>query len=1034
MRFLVLGPLEARTGGEPQPLGGPRQRAVLAALLLRANQVVSVEYLADAAWDRPPARPEGNLRTYVSGLRRHLGAEADRLVTRPGGYLLRVEEAELDLLEFDRLAARAQGAEDPRSVADLLGRALRLWRGRPFEGLAAGPALAAEAAGLEERYHGLVCDYVAARFLLGEHTDVVPELRRLTAAHPLREQLWSDLVTALHRSGRRADALAAYQEVRALLDRELGVAPGARLVRAHADVLADVGEEEVRIRSVAVAQLPAAAPGFAGRAEVLRSLDGLLPDVSTSAVVAVITGTAGIGKTAVAVQWAHRVRSRFGDGQLYLNLRGHGGGEPLTPGLALAALLATLGVDKSRVPADPAEAAALYRSLLADRRILVLLDNAVTAEQVRLLLPGTPCCLTLVTSRNRLDGLVARDGARLFVLDLLNPAEARGVLEYFLGRQRTAAEPEATGRLADLCARLPLALRIAGANVAGRPGSSIEDYVTELRTGDRLTELEARGDPDTAVRAAIDLSCRSLEPETGRLFRLLGLIPGPDVTVAAAAALSGADQVATEHALRSLASAHLVEEHAPGRFTFHDLLRLAASEQCEASERTAAQHRLLLFYAMAARAAMEAIVPRAYRPLLTVECELPTFADSAAATRWLDAEISNLVPSTHLAGALGQSVVGSLLVHVTGQVLDRHGDAVKAFDFAETALSWTRATDNFSGQVHALWSLSATLCLVGEYDRAEAHMEEARRIVEREGVSDLGSMVFNHLGRMCAAAGRPRAAVDHYRNAVECARKVGHSLVVPINLLCEGDMLWELGELVDAHRLLTEAKRLAEEAGDRAAVLTGVFQLGRTCQALGRYDEAVEHFEAGQELCHELNEPAVLSSILNNLAGTRRDMGDHPAAVRVASEGLLVGTELNTPKSQSSSHHVLGSTYRLMGRHSEALAELRLALTFALKAANRRSEGDALVSLAELHLDLGRPELAREFAGQALDLSRATGNRLIEAESLRVLGEEALGRHRSAEAARLLAEAHDLHRLSGYRLGLERTRRARARLPLPSPR
>lgn len=1027
----MLGPLEARFGGEPRALGGPRQRAVLAALLLRANEVVTFEYLTDAVWDRPPARPEGNLRTYVSGLRRQLDAGADRLVTRPGGYLLRVEETELDLLSFERLVAAARDADEPRTVVEVLGQALRMWRGRPLEGLVAGPLLAAEAAGLEERYHGLLSDYVAARFSLGEHADVVPELRKLTAMHPLREQLWSDLLTALHRSGRRADALAAYQEVRTLLDEELGVAPGARLVQAHADVLADVGadeEAEAQVRPVPVAQLPAALPGFTGRGEVLCALDDLLPDVSTTAVVVALAGTAGVGKTTVAVHWAHRVRSRFRDGQLYLNLRGHGGGEPLTPALALAALLAALGVDKSRVPADPADAAALYRSLLADRQVLVLLDNAVTADQVRPLLPGTPGCLTVVTSRNRLDGLVARDGARLFVLDLLSPVEARGVLEHLLGKRRTDAEPEATSQLAELCARLPLALRIAGANLAARPGWSIEDYVTELRTGDRLTELEAQGDPDTAVRAAIDLSCESLEQEASRLFRLLGLIPGPDVTVAAAAALAGLDHVATRRALRSLASAHLVEEHAPGRFTFHDLLRLAASERCGADERVVAQQRLLLFYAMAARAAMEAVAPRAYRPLLAVECELPVFADSATATRWLDAEISTLMPAAHLAGALGLPVIGSLLVHVAGQVLDRHGDVVEAFDFAEAALAWTRRTDNFSGQVHALWSLSSALCLVGEYDQAEARMEEARQIVEREGMAELGSMVFNHLGRICAPAGKLHAAVDHYRRAVSCARDIGHSLVVPINLLCEGDMLWELGELTEAHRLQTEAMSLAEKVGDRAAVLAGMWVLGRTCQALGRYDEAVEHFRASQELCRELNEPAVHGSILNQLASTHRDMGDYLAAVRTATEGLAVGAELGALYMQSSSHHVLGSSYRLLGKHSEALAELRLALTFALKAGNKRGHGDALVSLAELHVDLEQPGFAIELATQALDLSRATGHRLIEAESLRVLAEAELAERRPDEAAAFAARAHDLHQLSGYRLGLERARSVRDRL------
>ena len=334
-----------------------------------------------------------------------------------------------------------------------------------------------------------------------------------------------------------------------------------------------------------VAQLPASVQGFSGREDVLVAMDALLAD--DAVVISAIAGTPGIGKTTLAVHWAHRVRSRFPDGQLFLNLRGHGGGAPLTPHEALSRLLCRLGLEPGAVPTDVESAAATYRSTLAGQRVLVVLDDAVDAGQVRPLLPGSPGCLALVTSRYRLDGLVARDGAKRLVLDALTTGAAHTLLAHVLGPERIAAEPEAVEELVELCARLPLALRIAAAHLLGRPSRSIGTFVTTLRAGDRLGSLAVPGDPDTAVRAAFDLSYTALEPLPRRVFRLMGKMPGPDLTSDAVAALADLDLTETERCLDAITAAHLVDEHQPGRYTFHDLLRLYAGERAELEESTA---------------------------------------------------------------------------------------------------------------------------------------------------------------------------------------------------------------------------------------------------------------------------------------------------------------------------------------------------------------------------------------------------------------------------------------------------------------
>ncbi|MFL6117215.1 MAG: BTAD domain-containing putative transcriptional regulator, partial [Catenulispora sp.] len=551
MQLRLLGTVEAQARGRRIPLGPRKQRLVLAVLALEVNRPVSIERLVELAWPiEPPRTAEHAIRVCASGLRTALSgagvAAAEAGVRTHGtGYLLRADALSIDVHRFRALLEEARDARDDRTRVTMLDRALALWSGPPLAGTVADESYDRLCAGLDEVHRSAVADRIDARLRLGHHHELVADLTALVAADPLDERPLGQLMLALYRAGRAGEALAAYQGGRRRLAEQLGADPGAELRRLHLAVLRDDpslrpagrnGDAPATARLPVPAQLPAAVAGFTGRAEALAELDALLDAAAggPATAIAVIGGSAGVGKTALAVRWALRRRDRFPDGQLYVDLGGYApGATPMRPDQALARMLRALGVAPEAIPLDPAEAGAQYRSLLADRRTLIVLDNASTPDQVRPLLPAGPGCLVLVTSRDRLTGLTARDGARPLTLGVLTPAEARALLATLIGAERVEAERDAAAELARLCGRLPLALRIAAADLAGQHGRSFARQVAELRAGDRLGMLQIDGDEQAAVRASFDLSYAALAPEVRRLFRLVGLAPGADLTTPA---------------------------------------------------------------------------------------------------------------------------------------------------------------------------------------------------------------------------------------------------------------------------------------------------------------------------------------------------------------------------------------------------------------------------------------------------------------------------------------------------------------------
>jgi DNA-binding SARP family transcriptional activator len=590
--FEVLGPLRVRHGEQPVHLSAPMPRMVLGVLLTRANTPVPVDVLVDALWagQRDP-RAAKKLQLHVHRLRRALGDPA-RIHYENGGYTLRVQPGELDTERFESALIESADARPARAVT-LLRKALQLWRGDPFSDLDL-PLLRTEADRLTERRLAGLAQLYTAELACGHATAVIPELVELAAQHPMREQLQGLLMTALYQAGRQAEALEVYQRTRGALVDQLGLEPGNELQRLeHAILTGDPLLEAPRAPAIAPAQLPADVIDFTGRKTQLAAVRHLIAAADRSATVLVaITGKAGVGKTTLAVHAAHRLRAQYPDGQLFVNLRGTQT-KPLSAADVLARFLRSLGVDHAVIPDDAEERAALYRSLLADRRLLILLDDAACEAQLRPLLPGTPSCAVLVTSRARLAGLV---GARLVDLDVFEPDQAVELLARVTGPQRIAAEPAAARKIVRLCGFLPLAIRVAGARLSARPHWPLSRLEADL--ADDNTRLDTLRLGDLEVRASFALSYGNLEVMARRAFRLLALLEIRDFAPWVTAALLDVPQARAEELMDTLVDLHLLDvtsRDAPGRlrYRFHDLLRVYAREMVTIQEPEASRRAAL---------------------------------------------------------------------------------------------------------------------------------------------------------------------------------------------------------------------------------------------------------------------------------------------------------------------------------------------------------------------------------------------------------------------------------------------------------
>ncbi|MFD7655075.1 BTAD domain-containing putative transcriptional regulator [Actinosynnema sp. NPDC059797] len=1042
VEFRLLGPLQVLVDGEQLAVRAGRQRSLLVSLLMRAGAGVSVDELAEHIWGAdPPARARGTLQTYVMRLRQVLGP-AVPIRTVPDGYLIDVDERTIDVMRFEQLVEegereRAAGRLEPASA--IFAAALALWRGPAMVDVPSEVLHRDEVPRLGERRLHAEERRLEVDLELGRHAELVPELYRLTAEHPLRERLWSLLMVALYRSGRQADALAAYRKVGGLLAEELGIDPGDELRRVHQQVLnsspaLEAGQSAPAARErVVPSQLPADIGDFVGREQAVQLIEALLRTAQGVPVVT-LAGPPGVGKTALAVHAAHKLRHFFPDGQLYVNLRGYAPGPPLSAVDVLPRFLRAQGVPPGEVPLDQDEQEAMFRSRLTDQQVLLVLDNAANAEQIRPLLPGSPGCAVLVTSRDTLRGLAVSHAASNVRLDVLDRSETRALLAGMLGEDVVAAQSGAADELADLCAHLPLALRIAAANLLSRPEITIASYVEELRAGNRLAALAVEGDERAAVHAAFDLSYTALKPELASLFRLLSLAPG-DITPDVAAALGGLTTQDARRRLDRLATANLIDNHVPGRYQFQDLLRDYAAERLEfedgPAERDQAVRRLLDWSIRSVDNATDAFKSTLLRLPRTGAAAGVTprlFASSAEALAWLDAERGNLV---------------ALVVHAADRMPDpdvwQLADALRRYFYptglpvewlatAKAGLAVAQATQDPVGEVAMLSSLGTLYWAIGQHRVAVDHFRRTIPIQRRTGAAPAAeAAVLANLGAVYIEVGELELAADHLERALVITRSIGALQQEGIAQLNLGGVYMQLGQLdravssfegaldvgnrlgawmtqADSHRALAEAHlflgeperaarlyercgELYERAGARRFAHFSHEGLALTYLMRGMFAEAAEEAGRAVAIAEGLDNLKGVCDATNALGEALCGLGRLDEAVERTTEALRVAEETGYPMGICVARRGLALAHRAAGRLDEARYSAHQALDSAVRYRLRLAEVDVLTVLGRVRLDQGDVAQALDLALRALELSRSTGQRFVLARAEHLVGD-----------------------------------------------
>jgi DNA-binding SARP family transcriptional activator/tetratricopeptide (TPR) repeat protein len=1026
VHFSLLGPLQVRRGEIPVPIRGALRRTLLAALLLNRDAVVSADLLSELLWGSEASTSTSpSLYNQVMRLRQVLGEDGELIQAVAPGYLIRLEPSRLDLAEFSDLCATARQAAarvDWLEASELYAAALALRRG---EMLADIPALRAHAAvrRFEEDRLAALQGRIEADLNLGRHAELIDELSTLTTDHPLRESFHAQRMLALYRSGRQAEALDVYRALRRATVDELGVEPGPAIQALHADILDSApslaspapatGPGGSRPSAPTPRQLPADTRLFAGRHAELDELIALAGDQSPGSgavVISAVNGMGGVGKTALAVRAAHRLRERYPDGQLFIDLHGYSLNlDPVAPGAALDYLLRSLGVEPKAIPSDLDERVALYRSTLTRTRTLIVLDNAVDPDQVRPLLPAAPGCLVLITSRNRLADL---DGAHLLGLDVLPRADAVVLLRGVAGTTRAAETdryPDAAAELVAFCGHLPLAVRIVASRLRHHSALPLEALVAELR--EEAGRLDGLQDDERNLTSVFDSSLRVLAEQSRRLFRLLGLVPGPDFDAYAAAHLTGTDLPTAERLLEDLAEHNLLTQYTPGRYRLHDLLRVHASRlAAEDADGGAALDRLFDFYLRTARAA-NLLVARSTGPTAAQEPErapepAPDLADRDRAFAWMRGEHANLRP------VLDHPAVGAprmtALIDVLILFYNAEGPWSLAAELGSRAVAAARHAGDRPAEAEALLKLGRIAISLGNLEEASERLEQAlaiyREIADRAGeatvlldVAELAVVrnhnlqavepteralaVFEEIGDRARAAsalfrlgslffmtGRNNLAVERFRQSIAVYVEIGDLAREATALMFYGPAQYGLGDYAALRPAVERALGLYRQVGLRRGIANALQELGRQWSIVGEYAEAVPLLNEAMDIHRELGFRMGEGYVCWQLGVVRSKQGDQAEAMRLLDQAAQIfrdiesGYESMALKEIARVHHATGD--------SETAARVaRQALSIALGNQDSEAELEARNVIAALESDRKGPAAGLAAFREALVLA-----------------------------------------------------------------
>lgn len=875
----MLGAFQVLAGGRDVTPTAGRLRTLLAVLAMAAGEVVTIARLAEELWgDEQPDDAGRGLRTYVTRLRAVLGADA--VGTFPGGYRLECDPDQVDALRLLRLAASTTTEIDPRGP---LAAAEALWRGEPFTGIEGHRLVDSERPRLTQTYLSVVEQQIDLALADGGDDALgwrLPELAALAERHPLRESLWARLIRVLNRLSRTAEAREALALIKGRLTEALGVDPGPVLRRAAAEL----GGEPKALTFVVPRQLPGVPAAFTGRQGELDALNGFLRERDASVggmLVAALHGSGGAGKTTLAVRWAHEVADQFEDGQLFLNLRGYGPGLPVEPAAALDTLLRGLGVPGDAIPPGVDARSALLRTTLASRRVLIVLDNARSADQVRPLLPG-PGVVVLVTSRTQLRGLAARDGARRIQVARLLPAESRTMLGKLLAGQGTEYDEADLVQLAEACAHLPLALAIAAERAGRHPGIPVSESIARLQDEqDRLGAFDS-GDDDTAsLRAVFAMSYDGLDSAAARMFRLLGVHPGSDVSAAAAAALAAVPLPAAVRLLDVLSDVNMVDQRPGGRYEQHDLLREYASELVSDAERDAATERLASWYI---HSSVNARHQLDRRPKLADFGQVAdgvtplTFADETGALAWYDAEYRSLVAMVESSLAAGRSPTAARIVHSLNVYLVTRWYVDEAVELQTLALNAAQAAGDVLAEAVSCQQLGGTCYQRGEYAEAQAWIRWAVKLFDDIG-DEAGRCVSQAaLGLALQMSEQLDASIENLEEACRTADALGLGAVAAN---ARNNLAWgyvEAGRPQEAAEAAARSVAHYRASGEKRGVSITLDTLGYALAVQGRHADAVVHFQAAIDMHREMGRPWTEAAVLKRLGDSSAALGQQARA------------------------------------------------------------------------------------------------------------------------------------------------------------